>query len=127
LKFIGCATILLIVREKITHRYLIGISWYHLGPGGRGAISTLFFILALISIACGIATTIMIASFLSRHGIKINYLFLRVLIFKYVRQYRKITIEEIGKPGPLFYMFITTWNLALLFAIVGVILKITVE
>jgi len=69
----------------------------------------------------------MIASFLSRHGIKINYLFLRVLIFKYVRQYRKITIEEIGKPGPLFYMFITTWNLALLFAIVGVILKITVE
>jgi len=68
----------------------------------------------------------MIASFLSRHGIKINYLFLRVLIFKYVRQYRKITIEEIGKPGPLFYMFITTWNLALLFAIVGVILKINI-
>jgi len=90
-------------------------------------MSTLFLILALISIACGVVTTIMIASFLSRHGIKINYLFFRVLIFKYVRQYRKITMEETGKSGPLFYMFMATWNLALLFAIVGVILKITIE
>jgi len=88
-------------------------------------MSTLFFVLALIGVACGIATSIMVASFLSKRGIKINYLFFRVLIFKYVRQYRQITIEESGKPGPLFYSFITAWNLALLFAIVGIILKIT--
>jgi uncharacterized oligopeptide transporter (OPT) family protein len=88
-------------------------------------MSTLFFILALIGVACGIATSIMIASFLSKRGIKINYLFFRVLIFKYIRQYRQITTEESGKPGPLFYSFITAWNLALLFAIVGIILKIT--
>jgi len=88
-------------------------------------MSTLFFILALIGVACGIATSIMVASFLSKRGIKINYLFFRVLIFKYVRQYRQITIEESGKPGPLFYSFITAWNLALLFTIVGIILKIT--
>lgn len=88
-------------------------------------MSTLFLILALIGVACGIATSIMIASFLSKRGIKINYLFFRVLIFKYVRQYRQITMEETGKPGPLFYPFITAWNLALLFAIVGAILKIT--
>jgi len=90
-----------------------------------GAMSSLFFVLALIGVACGIATSIMVASFLSKRGIKINYLFFRVLIFKYVRQYRQITIEESGKPGPLFYSFITAWNLALLFAIVGIILKIT--
>jgi len=88
-------------------------------------MSSLFFVLALIGVACGIATSIMVASFLSKRGIKINYLFFRVLIFKYVRQYRQITIEESGKPGPLFYSFITAWNLALLFAIVGIILKIT--
>jgi len=87
-------------------------------------MSTLFFILALIGVVCGIATSIMIASFLSRRGIKINYLFFRVLIFGYIRQYQQITIEERGKPGPLFYSFITAWNLALLFAIVGIILKI---
>lgn len=87
-------------------------------------MSTLFFILALIGVVCGIATSIMIASFLSRRGIKINDLFFRVLIFGYIRQYQQITIEERGKSGPLFYSFITAWNLAFLFAIVGIILKI---
>ena len=92
-----------------------------------GAMSTLFFILALISVAWGIATSIMITSFLSKRGIKINYLFIRLFIFRYVRQYRKITIEETGKPGPLFYSFITSWNVALVFAIIGIVLKITTE
>ena len=92
-----------------------------------GAISTLFFILALIGVVWGIATSIMITSFLSKRGVKINYLFIRLFIFRYVGQYRKITIEETGNPGPLFYSFITAWNLALLFAIVGIILKITTE
>jgi len=87
-------------------------------------MSTLFLILALIGVACGIATSIMIASFLSKRGIKINYLLFRVLIFKYIQQYRQITMEETGKAGPLFYWFITAWNLALIFAIVGAILKI---
>jgi hypothetical protein len=87
-------------------------------------MSTLFFILALISIACGIVASAMIASFLSRRGTKINYLFFRVLIFGYIRQYRKITLEETGKPGILFYLFIAAWNLALLFAVIGIILQI---
>jgi hypothetical protein len=88
-------------------------------------MSTLFFVLALIAVAWGIATSIMITSFLSRRGIKINYLFLRLFIFRYVSQYRKITKEETGKPGPLFYSSIAAWNLALLLAIIGVILEIT--
>ena len=89
------------------------------------AMSTLFFILALISIVCGIAASVMIASFLSKRGVRINYLFIRLFIFRYVRQYRKITMEETGKPGPLFYWFITSWNLALVFAIVGIVLEVT--
>ena len=88
-------------------------------------MSTLFFILALISVAWGIATSIMITSFLSKRGIKINFLLFRLFIFKWVGQYRKIAIEETGKPGPLFYWFITSWNLALVFAIVGAILRNT--
>ena len=88
-------------------------------------MSTVFFILALISVACGIATSMLIASFLSKRSIKINYLFIRLFIFGYVRQYRRITMEETGKPGPLFYWFITSWNVALVFAIVGIILEIT--
>jgi len=64
-------------------------------------MSTIFLVLALMSIVWGIVTSIMITSFLSRRGIKINYLFLRLFIFKYVSQYRKITMEETGKPGPV--------------------------
>ena len=88
-------------------------------------MSTLFLVLALISVAWGVANSIMIISFLSNRGIKINYLFLRIFIFKYVSQYRKITMEETGKPGPLFYSSLTAWTLTLLFAIIGMILRIT--
>jgi len=88
-------------------------------------MSTLFFVLALIGVAWGIATSIMITSFLSKRGVKINYLFIRLFIFRYVGQYRRITIEETGKPGPLFYWFLTAWNVALLFAIIGIVLEVT--
>jgi len=88
-------------------------------------MSTLFFILAVLGIACGIAASVMIASFLSKRGVRINYLLIRLFIFRYVRQYRKITMEETGKPGLLFYWFITSWNVALVFAIVGIVLEIT--
>jgi hypothetical protein len=89
------------------------------------AMSTLFFILALICVGWGIAASIMITSFLSERGIKINFLLFRLFIFKWVGQYRKITIEETGKPGPLFYSFITAWNVALVLAIVGIVFEVT--
>ena len=83
----------------------------------------LFLVLALISIVFGIVFMIMITSYLSKHGIKINYILLRLYIIKYVHQYRSITKEESGKPGPLFYPFVASIGLALFFAVIGVILK----
>jgi len=88
-------------------------------------MSTFFFILAIISAICGTVFSLMIASFLSKHGIKINYVFLRLYIIKYIHQYRKLTIEENGKPGNLFYAFIVSMNLALIFAIIGILLRNT--
>ena len=85
-------------------------------------MSTVFIVLALICVACGVAAAMMITSFLSKRGVKINYLLLRLLIFGYVRQYRQVTMEESGKPGPLFYMFVTSWIIALVFAVTGAIL-----
>ena len=88
-------------------------------------MSMFFFIPALVSAVFGIVFMIMIASFLSKRGIKINYIFLRLYIIKYIHQYRKITIEESGKPGNLFYAFIVSMNLALVLAIIGIILRNT--
>ena len=89
-------------------------------------MSIFFFIPALVSAIFGIVFMIMIASFLSKRGIKINYIFLRLYIIKYIHQYRKITIEENGKPGNLFYAFIVSMNLALVLAVIGIILKNTI-
>jgi len=88
-------------------------------------ISNFFLVLAIISVLCGVLFSIMITAFISKRGTKINYLLIRIYIFKYVNQYRKITIEENGKVGPLFYPFIVSFILALIFAIVGAILKNT--
>ena len=86
-------------------------------------MSTLFFVLALIGVVSGIVSSIVITSLLSKRGIKINYPFIKVLIIKYVHQYRKITQQETGKPGPWFYSYVISMNLALVFAIIGIVLK----
>ena len=87
-------------------------------------MSNFFLILAIVCVLCGVVSSIMITVFLSKRGIKINYLFIRIYIYKYINQYRKITKEENGKVGSLFYSFIVSFILALLFAMVGMILKI---
>ena len=87
-------------------------------------MSNVFLVLAIVSVLCGVVSSIMIATFVSKRGTKINFLFFRIYIYKYVNQYRKITTEENGKVGPLFYSFIVSFILALLFAIVGAILKV---
>ena len=88
-------------------------------------ISNVFLILAIVCVLCGVVFSIMITTFLSKRGTKINFLLIRIYIYKYVNQYRKITEEETGKVGPLFYSFIVSFILALIFAIVGAVLKNT--
>ncbi len=89
-------------------------------------MSMFFFIPALVSAIFGVVFMIMIASFLSNRGIKINYIFFRLYIIKYIHQYRKITMEENGKPGNLFYPYIVSMSLALVLAVIGMILRNTV-
>jgi len=86
-------------------------------------MSNLFLVLALISVVSGIVSSIVITAWLSKRGMKINYPFIKVMIIKYVHQYRKITQQETGKPGPWFYSFVISMNLALVFAVVGFVLR----
>jgi hypothetical protein len=83
----------------------------------------MFFVLAILSAIWGVTSSIVIASFLSQRGIKINWLFFRVLVLKYIHQYHQITKQENGKPGPWFYSYIGSMNLALIFVILGVVFK----
>ena len=85
--------------------------------------SNFFFGLALVSALWGVVSSIMIASYLSRRGAKINFLFLRLFAINNVRQYQKVTGDETGKSEPWFQSFTVSMKLALITGLVGMILK----
>ena len=86
-------------------------------------MSTFFLAAALVCVFWGIVSSIRIVSFLLARGHKINFFLIRLLIIKYVHDYQVITTEENGHPGPWFYSYVTAMNLALVFAIIGLILR----
>ena len=79
--------------------------------------------LALVFVGLFVILSIMIVHEVSKRGIKINYFLLKLYIIKYIHQYRKLTLEESGRIGPLYYPCIISVNLTLIFAIAGLILK----
>lgn len=88
-------------------------------------MSSFFLAAAIVSIAWGVISAIKIAAFLSARGHKISFVFFRMMIIKYVHDYQVITSSENenGHAGPWFYVYITAMNLALIFAIVGMLLR----
>ena len=88
------------------------------------SVSDLLLGLALLSVGWGIVSGIVITSFVSERGTKINYFLYRIYIIKYVNQYKQITEEENGVPGPWFYSFVISMNMTLVFAIIGILLKV---
>ena len=86
-------------------------------------MTDIILVLAILSVFWGVFSSIKILVFLSNRGIKINYIFIKILIIKYAHQYYKITMEENGKPGPWFYSIVGSMNLALILAIIGLVLK----
>ena len=87
-------------------------------------MSNVFIALAIICVLCGVVSSIMIVSFLSNQGIKINYFLLRLLLPKYVEQYKKIMIEKSGRPGSLYYTFVVSMISGLVLAVIGLLLRV---
>jgi hypothetical protein len=79
--------------------------------------------LALFFVVIFVVLSIMIVNEVSKRGIKINFFLLRLYIIKYIHQYKKLTLEETGRIGPLYYPCIISVNLALVLALVGLILR----
>ncbi len=51
----------------------------------------------------------------------VNFIWIRVLIIKYLGQYAKITREETGRVGPLFFHYVVPLNVALVLFVILVI------
>lgn len=86
------------------------------------AVSHMFLGFALCCLLWGVVSMNLIAMALQKRGVKVNWIFLRLFIIKYIGQYRKITLKETGKVGSLFYSFVISMNLALITGIIGIVL-----
>ncbi|MGB2805613.1 MAG: hypothetical protein WBD64_12055 [Candidatus Zixiibacteriota bacterium] len=86
-------------------------------------MSDIFLGLAILSVLWGVVSSLVIASYLSKRGIDICWIFFKVLIIKYIGQYRRITVQESGKPEAWYYSYVLSMMSALLFAVVGIILR----
>ena len=83
---------------------------------------TLFLVLSISCAVIGLVLMMAMVGSLRARGHRINWVFLKLYMFKYISQYRKVTLRESGRTGPLFYPFIVSMNSALLFAILGLVL-----
>lgn len=89
-------------------------------------METLDIIIAFC-IACAfwnVVVSLIIYNVLRTHKMPVSFLWLRAMAPVYAFRYKKITISETGKTGPLFYHWIISINLALVFAIAAIIIAL---
>ena len=85
-------------------------------------MSALLICLILVCGVWAVVASLLIARDLERRGVHVNYLWLRVMILKYLSQYRRVTLEETGRVGSLFYHYVIPLSMALVLTIILVIL-----
>lgn len=86
-------------------------------------LSNVLLGIGFAGLAWSIVSALVITDALQKRGIKINWIFLRIMIIKYIGQYRDVTRKETGRTGPWFYSYIIAVNVALATVIVGLILR----
>ena len=74
--------------------------------------------LGVLCVVWAVVAAILIAADLHKRGIAVSVVWLRVMILKYLHEYSKITREETGRVGPLFYHYVVPLNVALVVVIV---------
>ncbi len=82
-------------------------------------------ILALLAVGCALTSVgfgIRIANELRARGIQANPLLIRVMIFRYMAVYRRVTLEETGEVGWLYNACATASGLAAVFAIAAIVM-----
>ena len=81
-----------------------------------------FAYLAVAFAAINAVATILVVRELQKRHIKTNFLLIRLYIFKYLNQYKAVTIEEQGNPGSLYHIWISSIILMGLCAIAAILM-----
>ncbi len=63
----------------------------------------------------------MMVNELMKRGEKINFVFMNAMFPVYAHRYKKITLEETGSVGSLFYHWVISINVAFVFAVAAII------
>jgi hypothetical protein len=84
-------------------------------------IGPILIAVALGCIAWNIVAGILICRELGKRGVKVNYVFIKALIPFCAHRYKKMTRQETGRAGPLFYHWIISINAALVTAVAGLL------
>lgn len=70
-----------------------------------------------------VAASMLIVERLRRRDIRINWVFLRLLIIRYAHQYRTLVREETGRTPPLFLAWVISINALAACAVTALLLK----
>ena len=87
-------------------------------------LSTILAILAFICALGSIHAGVQIAKDLQSRGIAAKPILVRWMIFKYMAQYRRITLEETGEIGPLYQKCATISALTGILGVSAIIAKL---
>lgn len=86
---------------------------------------TIFFaVIAGTGVIWFIVSGMMMVNELMKRGEKINFVFINAMFPAYAHRYKKITFEETGRVGSLFYHWVIAINTALVFAVAAIISKV---
>ncbi|HNY40799.1 MAG TPA: hypothetical protein PKJ41_10405 [Bryobacteraceae bacterium] len=80
-------------------------------------------LLILVAASWHVVASMMIVHNLRTRGLPVSFLLIRLMLPKYMGQYREITTGETGRCGPLFYHAVVSILVALVAAVAMVILK----
>lgn len=86
-------------------------------------LTNFFIAVTAIAIVWFIVSGGMIVNELIKRKHKINFILIRMMIPIYAHRYKKISLEETGKVGALYYHWIISINTALVFAAAAIISK----
>ena len=81
----------------------------------------LLAVLAFTAVAWFIISGIMIVNELLKRKQKVSFVFIKLMLPVYAHRYKKITLEETGRVGSLFYHWVIAINAALILGIAAVV------
>jgi hypothetical protein len=79
--------------------------------------------LGVVCVVWAVVAAIRIAVDLDRRGLPVSAIWLRVMILKYLHEYARVTREETGRVGPLFYHYVVPLNIALVIVVVVAVIE----